>query len=321
MSDFPTYAELANKHLSVGIKSGNEWMVKCVFHDDSNASMQFNVAKGLFICFSCHARGNTKTLMRKLGISYQQEGLDVAEITARLDALRNPTAEVLTTLDESFLLQYDFETGYWASRGFSMTTRAAFDLGYHPLHDYVTIPIRNIDGGLLGVIKRYIGKDVEQNQRYRYPKGFKRSCNMFGSWLVQHDEECDTVVLVEGAIDAMKVWQAGYQSLAVYGSSISTQQIRILKRLGIVRIVLMFDDDKAGRECEDTALGWHSSKRGGDVQWKYDPITDLRRDFVVDKCDWRRTNLVDDLGNRITDPGAMTSEQVRAMLQAPRRVT
>ena len=72
MANYP-YAEFAQKHLDVINRNGDEWMVRCVVHDDSKASMQFNVRKGVWVCFACHAGGSIKRLCREMGISELSE--------------------------------------------------------------------------------------------------------------------------------------------------------------------------------------------------------------------------------------------------------
>lgn len=306
------YAELAEKHLAVSIRSGNEVMARCIFHDDSNASMQFNVEKGLFICFSCGERGNAKKLQRQLGIRWQEGEIDVADIRAKLDRLRSPEAGRLPVLDETFLDRYRFPTPYWAERGFDLATVDAFDLGYDPLGGFVTIPVRNVHGGLLGVIKRFLDPNAEL--RYRYPKGFSRSTNLFASWMVEHDEETDHVALVEGSLDAAKVWQAGYSAVACYGNSISPAQIRVLKRLGVSQVTIFADKDRGGQQLTACALGWHEHRdaRGTVRKREYREETDLTRHFLVRKVVYTPSMP--------KDPGAMTDEQVHLMLRKSRKV-
>ena len=63
------YEDFARKHLDIVNTTGDEAMVRCVVHDDSKASMQFNLRSGLWVCFACHAGGSIKRLCRELGIS------------------------------------------------------------------------------------------------------------------------------------------------------------------------------------------------------------------------------------------------------------
>lgn len=302
------FLDFANKHLNVVQMSGDEAMVRCVVHDDSKASMQFNVRKGMWVCFACHAGGGIKRLCRELGITeYSEPEPDLDDIYAKLKELSmEPQRGVPKAKPESLLKRYDLPTDYWLNRGFKEETIKAFDLGLDMWDDAVTIPLRDDAGRLLGVIKRYLEEDVDL--RYKYPKGFKRSMNLFASWLVEAHAS-DHVVLVEGSVDAMKVWQAGIPALAIYGSSISPAQVRLLRRLGVGQVTLFFDNDKAGREAADCCLGIkHHTKKGkksGErVHYtEYDPRTDLRRGFLVSRVAYPASYP--------GDPGAMSNKQIK----------
>lgn len=311
------YESFARTHLQIVNVTGNEAMVRCIFHDDSNASMQFNIEKGLFICFGCKTTGTVKKIQQELGLRVIEDNIDIQSIRAKLKELKKPKPLDLPVLPESHLLKYNFPTKYWAGRGFDKSTIDAFDLGVDHMGDFATIPIRNMNGELLGVIKRYLGEDAEL--KYKYPKGFKRSLHMFASWMVEQDDEAHTVALVEGSVDAIKIWQAGFPAMAIYGSSISASQIRILRRLGVRKVILFFDNDKAGYQAMMCALGVKlhnekSRKTGKRFEtWEYDPMVDLTRDFLVEAV--RYTDDVPD------DPGAMTDVQILDMIEGAERIS
>lgn len=280
------YEDLVERHFQVVLRSGDEFMCRCLKHEDSSASLQFNVEKGLFYCFSCHWAGNVKTLTRELGESFR-ETVDVSDVLKRLDALDEQAKQVaFKPLPETVLRRYDFPTDYWAGRGFTDTTIDVFNLGYDPLENCATIPVRTMSGGLLGVIRRRLINDG--GPRYLYPKGFPRKTSLFGSWLVAKSVS-EHAVLVEGSVDAMSVWQSGHQGLAQYGSSLNPAQVRLLGQLGVQHVTLFFDNDKAGWAATDIAA-------------------DLLRDFYVDVVRYRRSDP--------KDPGAASSRRVRQMIDS-----
>jgi DNA primase len=64
------------------------------------------------------------------------------------------------------------------------------------------------------------------------------------------------VVLTEGSIDAMKVWQAGYHNVvAMLGSGIFDPQLEALRSL---RVVTFFDRDPAGEAATRRMAAHHS---------------------------------------------------------------
>lgn len=277
------YVDLADKYLEVTLRSGDEYMAKCFVHDDSSASLQFNVKSGLWVCFACGAKGNAKSLVRHFGGTYRDPEVDIADIYAKLALIdqesKSPVSD--STVPESMLKRYAFPTEYWASRGFTAASISAFDLGYDPIEDEAIIPVRNIDGRLNGFIRRRL--DNSYGPRYMYPKGFPRKLSLFGSWMVAK-KQTDSVTITEGALDSIKVWQAGYPAVAQYGSSMSPEQAVLLRRLGISKVTLFFDDDKAGYKATETA-------------------TSLLRDFLVYRVSYRKGDP--------SDPGAMNDETIK----------
>ena len=247
------YRGLAEQVFQVTIRGQDEWMVKCIFHDGDSPSLQFNIKNGLYYCFNCEAKGNIKSLQKFLGRRISEAEVDVADVIAKLDLLDRQagksTKEVI--LPESLLKRYNFPTGYWKSRGFTDKTIKAFDLGYDPLENEAIIPVRNIKGELVGVIKRRLNDD--NGIRYMYPKGFKRKTSMFAMWLLAKTDT-DEVVITEGGVDAMTLWQLGIPAVAQYGSSISYEQVNLLRRLGINKITFFYDNDLAGKKALDIAL-------------------------------------------------------------------
>lgn len=304
------YEDFATKHLDIVNVSGEEAMVRCVVHDDSKASMQFNLRTGLWVCFACHEGGSIKRLCRELGIPLMADPEpDLDDIYAKIEELsQKPKKGAKDVQPESLLKRYTIPTRYWQDRGFSKKVIESFDLGFDPMNDCVTIPLRNDMGQLLGVIKRYLGEDVEL--RYRYPKGFKRSLNLFASWLLEHTDT-DTVVVCEGSLDAIKCWMAGIPAVAVYGSSISRSQIRLLRQLGVGHVVLFFDNDKAGWAANDLCVGRkHKFRKGKGAYVEYDPHYDLRRWFLVSQVKYKK--------GWESDPGALSVKQIKRAVSKAR---
>lgn len=293
------YQQFAERHLAITDISGEEAMVRCPVHDDSKASMQFNLRSGLWVCFACKEGGSIKRLARELGIDFSDNTApDLEEVRRKLKMLNVPNKEAgqPKPIDDSILARYRFPTEYWKSRGLKKKTIDVFELGYDIMHNAATIPIRNQKHQLLGVVKRFLDDDVDL--RYRYPKGFKRSKNLMYSGMVE-EAESTTCVMTEGSVDSMAVWQAGIPSVPLLGSSLSLPQVLILRRLGITDLVTFFDNDKAGRSAHDSCIGLKHHNRKGEIHTEYVPQLDLRRWFFV-----RQVNYESGMPS---DPGAMAS--------------
>lgn len=298
--------QFVETYLHVEARQGAEYSVRCPIHGEQHASMRINVDKGVFFCHGCKAKGGMVRLAKHLGVSYRYDRAEagMVKLRTKLDLLRKGGAQedAEIVLPEDTLKRYSIgSTRYWTDpqphgRGLSEETVEAFDLGYDPLNECATIPVRNMWGDLLGVTRRFLRKDA--SAKYKDPKGFKKRNNLFGSWFVAQAES-PSVVITEGPLDAIKVWQAGHPAVAVYGSYLTERQIMILRRLGIVTCTLFFDDDKAGREAVKWSKGFMKDNEG---KWHYNPATDLRRFFVLKAVSYKG------LGG--DDPGKLSDDEI-----------
>lgn len=248
------YEPIADRWLEPVIKGEQEWMCKCPFcHGDS--SLQFNVDSGLWVCFRCDAKGNSERLVKRLGGTYTNPAVSIEHLRQRIDRMnlerrKGKHHDAPEPYDEHYLRRFDFPDPYWSEdRGFSEEAIAKFQLGYDPISDRHTIPFRNEDGDLLGVIQRLKGSLDPEIPRYVYPKHFDRKNSLFGSWII-NAEEIRKCGIVEGSTDVVGLWDSSAPALAQYGSSISRGQVRMLHVLGVRELVLFYDYDEAGRKAE-----------------------------------------------------------------------
>jgi DNA primase len=98
----------------------------------------------------------------------------------------------------------------------------------------------------------------------------------------------EAVVLVEGALDAIALWNVGVEAFAIYGSRLSVDQVRLIDRIDPERVYTAYDMDDAGWEAYRmteqsfkhrlvTRLAWPKAW-GKDI----DEIGETRRRKVVD---------------------------------------
>lgn len=235
---------------------GVERSFHCPVHNDSHPSASVNIVSGLWICYSCGAKG-------KAGDGY----------TVDPDALVNylkDKARLKETkyFPESWLNLYGGDCEYWRTR-FSQEACDHFQLGYDAETDSATYPVRDAGGYLLGVVRRPLDPDWDGG-KYIYPRHVDVTRYMFN---YTHQEARRRVLLVEGAADAIAAWEAGYEAYAIYGSRLSNEQVRLLHRVGAVEIWTAFDNDEAGQRAHNRVLelcgGWEVHQlEYGNVWWK-----------------------------------------------------
>ncbi len=236
----------------------------------SQESFSVNLARQVWSCHSAsciaarHGRigGHVIDLVAILeDCSLRQAGLRLQDWfggsvpTSHHAPLRPIAVESSATLPNrplGFALQgIDTRHPYLTQRGISPATAQLFGVGmYHGAGFLVgrcVIPIRDEKGRLVA----YAGRAVDgQEPKYRFPAGFRKSQVLFN--LDRAIETGgNTVIVVEGFFDALKVYQAGHPGVvALMGSSFSQRQSELLLR-HFANVTLMLDGDEAGRRAAE----------------------------------------------------------------------
>ena len=98
----------------------------------------------------------------------------------------------------------------------------------------------------------------------------------------------DAIVLVEGALDAIALWNVGVDAFAIYGSRLSEAQCRLIEKVDPEYVFTCYDLDKAGwaAHCETERAFTHRlvSRLSWPKAWgsDIDEIGETRRRKVVD---------------------------------------
>jgi len=231
--------------------SGNEVTIYCPFHQNRNTpSFYINKKTGLWQCFnpSCGKKGNFRQLYRQItGKAYgKATSLDPVALKKELEKALSPviTDEEITI--DTLMVDYSSDDAKekfssFLERGLEMKTLQYFDVCYSETKKRVVIPVRSHDFKIMGLIGRATSTD--QEPRYLYNTGFKRAIVLFN---LQNAKRHDSVIVVEGSVDAMKVHQAGFPNVvATLGAQVSAQQAKLLKRY-FDKIIIFSDKDDAG---------------------------------------------------------------------------
>jgi DNA primase len=140
---------------------------------------------------------------------------------------------------------------YIKSRGLNLRLMKKIGVGYAedgPLHDRVVFPVRNVADKIVGFTGRAVRDDFQP--KWKHMPGFQSGLNLFNiDRCVHMVRATQTIILVEGPIDTIKLEMAGYNlSAAVFGLSVSAAQAAILEKCGVVYTILGFDPDKVDSE-------------------------------------------------------------------------
>ncbi len=249
------------RHYQVKLRrSGKDQYRGCcpIHRGDGHDAFHVNLARNIFHCFSCGVGGTVLDFVAAM------EGCSLSEAAQKLQAMRcssipltlTPNGRELVTERRKVspplrfkLTGVDCAHPYLAERGITEETAIEFGVGFYAgpglMHGRLVVPIHNADGELVA----YCGRSVDQTQpRYRVPPAFAKSEILFNMHRAASGGD-NSVIVVEGFFDCMKVHQAGIRPVVgLMGSALYEPQRQIL--LGrFRRVVLLLDGDPTGRKA------------------------------------------------------------------------
>lgn len=267
-------------------RSGNSLSGCCPLHVGENPT-QFRVSleKNCWNCFgACQGGGNVLDFVaRKEGCSLREAalmlcdwfqlptaekpagpGTDAGEPKKDQPKARQRKAEdakAQTPGDDApnkplgFALQnLDTAHPYLAERDVSVDAVAEFGVGYcekGSMTDRVVIPIHNAEGQLVAYAGRWPGTPPDEaTPKYKLPPGFRKAQEVFNFHRAAKEPTTLPLYVVEGFFDCIRLWQHGVRRVvALMGSSLAASQEELIEKIVTPcdRIVVMFDEDEAGR--------------------------------------------------------------------------
>jgi DNA primase len=246
----------------------------CPFHKESKPSFHVSLTKNAYQCFGCKAKGNI------LGFVQQREEVEIREAGLLISQwfgigqgqivvpgakegvkreVKEPElakGEEITNPPLKFALKLDPEHPYLKERGLGGETIQYFGLGYCSkglMKGRIAIPIHNEKGEMVAYAGRWPGDPPEDEGKYRLPPGFQKHLVIFNLHRAIEGAQ-GKLIVVEGFFDCFRIWQAGFKNaIALMGSALSPEQEELLVAHAKA-IVLMLDQDDAGRKASQEIL-------------------------------------------------------------------
>jgi len=145
-------------------------------------------------------------------------------------------------------------SAYFISRGFNEKTLEFFGVRDTPrntkgvLRHRAIIPIWDNAGIYCGYIGRATLPYIEP--KYIFSKGIKKSDYLYNYHNATRSM-VSTLFLVEGQGDVWRLWECGVENaVGLFGKDISAEQRKLLLNSGATRLVILTDNDQAGRESK-----------------------------------------------------------------------
>lgn len=246
----------------------------CPIHQGQrDDSFRANLSQNVFHCFACQTGGSVLDfvaamercsilqaalrLQRWFGSGSPGESVVRVRKPQRVrekETCNPPLPFALTPVDPTH--------PYLVRRGVDRLTAIEFGVGFYAgpglLSGRIVIPIHNARGQTVAYAGRALNGKLP---KYRLPSGFKKALELFNLHRAA-GAGSQTVIVVEGYFDCVRVHQAGLPSVvALMGSSLSPEQEKaLLERFD--HVVLMLDGDATGRDASRAIAARLSSRCG-----------------------------------------------------------
>jgi 5S rRNA maturation endonuclease (ribonuclease M5) len=146
---------------------------------------------------------------------------------------------------------------YFIDRGFKASTLKHFEVGdcmdkSSKLYERAIVPIHSDDGNqTIGYICRSI-KEYKIPKFLIYPKGFDKRFVFYNTHrALPFIRENNCAIIVEGQGDVWRLYESGvYNVLGMFGRVLTREQQKKLQQLPITHIIVLTDNDQAGRESK-----------------------------------------------------------------------
>ena len=267
-----TPIEEVAENLGIGIV---RHMALCPFHNDKHPSLHFDLKKNRYKCFACGASGNVIDLvMRYNNVGFMEainwignKEVNTAKDNAyekkesREEAVDIEYLEVLmknVCINEDaarFLFderRIDSRVVEWCGLTSISSDTPCWRWG-KAFYDApsLLIPYRDVDGKLLTVQGRYLGK--EKKPRFKFPHGSQ--AGMYNKPVIATLKKGDELWITEGPSDCWAMMSAGRKAVAIpSATSLTTGDLRLLGD-GLQKGVSLHmapDNDRPGMELFKT---------------------------------------------------------------------
>lgn len=272
-------AELKSQLASNGIDmfyktfdSGDNVMVCCPYHkhgQERRPSCGIRKSDGIVNCLACGKTvGIDEMIANCFGYSDPVWGYrwlisnfstisveQRADIELDLDRHSKPTVNDPYFVPVDELDSYRYIHPYMYERGLTDEIIGYFDIGYDKTTDSITFPVRYWGslnfGRCLFVAKRNI-----KTKRFDLPKNIGKPLyglyEIWGACMQQTTTELlPEVYVCEGLFDCLRLWCNGKYAVAGFGCLYSDYQLKLLEGLPTRKLILAFDNDKAGKDGAD----------------------------------------------------------------------
>ena len=267
-----TPIEEVAENLGIGIV---RHMALCPFHNDKHPSLHFDLKKNRYKCFACGASGNVIDLVMRYNNMEFKESINWIG-NKEVNTAKDNAYEKKESREEAVDIEYlevlmknvcinedaarflfderriDSRVVEWCGLTSVSSDTPCWRWG-KAFYDApsLLIPYRDVDGKLLTVQGRYLGK--EKKPRFKFPHGSQ--AGMYNKQVIATLKKGDELWITEGPSDCWAMMSAGRKAVAIpSATSLTTGDLRLLGD-GLQKGVSLHmapDNDRPGMELFKT---------------------------------------------------------------------
>ena len=267
-----TPIEEVAENLGIGIV---RHMALCPFHNDKHPSLHFDLKKNRYKCFACGASGNVIDLVMRYNNMEFKEAINWIG-NKEVNTAKDNAYEKKESREEAVDIEYlevlmknvcinedaarflfderriDSRVVEWCGLSSVSSDTPCWRWG-KAFYDApsLLIPYRDVDGKLLTVQGRYLGK--EKKPRFKFPHGSQ--AGMYNKQVIATLKKGDELWITEGPSDCWAMMSAGRKAVAIpSATSLTTGDLRLLGD-GLQKWVSLHmapDNDRPGMELFKT---------------------------------------------------------------------
>ena len=203
-----------------------------------------------------------REICNMLCLDYYAESINITESLQWIQIIKDMYIEdgaedksPLTPISENILSYYlPYPNLMFQEDNIPLSIQKEFEIGYDPATNYITIPIRDSLGSLVGIKGRWLGENDGFHTKYTYIEKTNKSKLLYGYYQNRDYIKSSTqVFIVESEKAVMQLAGIGIRNVvATSGKTISKTQVELIARMGIVPI-FAFDADVSEDELTNIA--------------------------------------------------------------------
>jgi DNA primase len=282
------------------ILRNNNFMHCCPFHHERNPSWGISLIEPHFHgCFACHEKGVLQDLLIRIGgysVARAKKVCKVGEYSQRKDfaLFGKSEQQEIPEIDETELFPFVLTAearNYFESRGIDSDTADQIGCVYSPDDERILFPWQ-YNGRLVGITGRTINPNEEAKVLPFF--GTKKSLCLF---LPNKKIREEPLIIVEGEIDAIKVFDLGFRNVGAIGyGSLSKAVVNLVLNSSATGVLAFTDDDETGELLREQI------------------IAAFRRNLPVSAVDYSPFRKMKKYQDKKLDPAELTRKDIRVAL-------